>query len=199
MFALENLKKKGMKNLVLGALLVTGIMFGQTKRVISSNIQWFGYKLLKTEAAAHNGVLNLTSGNVIMKGSNIIGGTFDLDMTSINVTDLSGDKQARLNSQLKIGDFFDTEKFPSATYKIISVKKNNSKAFPFMVFGNLTAKDKTNPVSFPANISMNNGVLNIVSDKFSFDRKKFGITFASTAKDIIINDDIEMMINVSAK
>lgn len=199
MFALENLKKKEMKNLVLGALLVTGMMFGQTKKVTSSNIQWFGYKLLKTEASTHNGVLNLTAGNVIMKGNNIVGGTFDLDMTSINATDLSGDKQARLNSQLKIGDFFDTEKFPSATYKITTVKKNNSKAFPFIVFGNLTAKDKTNPVAFPAKISMNNGLLSIVSDKFSFDRKKFGITFASTAKDIIINDDIDMMINVIAK
>ena len=188
-----------MKNLVFAALLAGGMMFGQSKKVTASNIEWFGYKVVKTEAAAHNGVVNLTAGEVVMKGNNIVGGTFTLDMTSINATDLSGDKQARLNSQLKIGDFFDTEKFPTAVYKITSVKKNNNKAFPFMVFGNLTAKNKTNPVAFPAKISLNNGVLNIVSDKFSFDRKKFGITFSSTAKDIIINDEIDMMINVSAK
>ena len=188
-----------MKNLVAVALLAGGMMFGQSKKVSNSNVQWFGYKLIKTEASTHNGVLNLTAGDVMMKGNNIVGGTFDLDMTSINATDLSGENQARLNNQLKIGDFFDTEKFPSATYKITSVKKNNNKAFPFMIYGNLTAKDKTNPVAFPANITLKNGVLNMVSDKFSFDRKKFGISFTSAAKDIIINDDIDMIINITAK
>ena len=188
-----------MKNLVAVALLAGGMMFGQSKKVSNSNVQWFGYKLIKTEASTHNGVLNLTAGDVMMKGNNIVGGTFDLDMTSINATDLSGENQARLNNQLKIGDFFDTEKFPRATYKITSVKKNNSKEFPFMVYGNLTAKDKTNPVAFPAKITLNSGVLNIVSDKFSFERKKFGIAYTSATRDVIINDEIDMIINVSAK
>lgn len=188
-----------MKNLVLVALLAGGVMFGQTKKVTNSNVEWWGYKLAKTEASSHNGVLNVKSGDVVMKGNNIVGGTFLLDMNSINTTDLSGEYQAKLNGHLKNGDFFETDKFPTATYKITSVKKNNNKDFPYMVYGNLTAKDKTNPVSFPAQISLNKGVLTIKSDKFSFDRQKFGIAYASTAKDVVIKDEIDMLIHVTAK
>lgn len=188
-----------MKNLVVAALLAGGMMFGQSKKVTNSNVQWWGYKIAKTEASSHNGVLNVKAGDVVMKGNNIVGGTFSLDMNSINATDLSGEYQTKLNNHLKNGDFFETDKFPTATYKITSVKKNNNKAFPFMVYGNLTAKDKTNPVAFPANITLKNGVLNIVSDKFSFDRQKFGITYASAAKDVVVKDDIDMIINVTAK
>ncbi|QDP84195.1 YceI family protein [Chryseobacterium sp. SNU WT5] len=188
-----------MKNLILAALLAGGFAFGQSKKVISSSVQWWGYKLAKTEASSHNGVVNLTAGNVVMKGNNIVGGTFALDMTSINATDLSGDSQAKLNNHLKNGDFFETDKFPNATYKITAVKKNNNKAFPYLVNGTLTAKGITSPVSFPAKISLNNGVFNMISDKFSFDRQKFGIAYASAAKDVIVKDEIDMMINITAK
>ena len=188
-----------MKNLVVVALLAGGIMFGQSKKVISSNVQWWGYKIAKTEASSHNGVLNLTSGDVVMKGNNIVDGTFALDMTSINATDLTGEYQTKLNNHLKNGDFFETEKFPVAMYKITSVKKSNNKAVPYLVNGNLTAKGKTNPVSFPAKISLKNGVLNMVSDKFSFDRQKFGIAYASPAKDVVVKDEIDMVINITAK
>lgn len=188
-----------MKNLVLAAVLAGGMMFGQTKKVVNSNVEWWGYKLAKTEASSHNGFVNLKSGDVVMKGNNIVGGTFSLDMTSINATDLTGEYQTKLNNQLKHGDFFDVDKFPNATYKITSVKKNSNKAFPYMVNGTLTAKGKTNPVSFPAKISLNNGVLNMISDKFTFDRQKFGINYASSAKDIVIKDNIDMIINVTAK
>ena len=188
-----------MKNLVLAAFLAGGMMFGQTKKVINSNVEWWGYKLAKTEASSHNGVVNLKSGDVVMKGNNIVGGTFSLDMNSINATDLTGEYQTKLNNHLKNGDFFETDKFPVATYKITSVKKSNNKAFPYLVSGNLTAKGKTNPVSFPAKISLKNGVLNMVSDKFSFDRQKFGIAYASAAKDVVVKDVIDMVINITAK
>ena len=188
-----------MRNLVLAALLAGGMMFGQTKKVVNSNVEWWGYKLAKTEASSHNGVVNLKSGDVIMKGNNIVGGTFSLDMNSINATDLTGEYQTKLNNHLKNGDFFETDKFPQATYKITSVKKSNNKAFPYLVNGNLTAKGKTNPVSFPAKISLKNGVLNMVSDKFSFDRQKFGIAYASAAKDVVVKDEIDMVINITAK
>ena len=120
-------------------------------------------------------------------------------MNSINATDVSGDRQTKLNNHLKNEDFFETNKFPVATYKITSVTKSKNKAFPFMVYGNLTAKDKTNPVAFPAKISLKNGVLSIVSDKFSFDRQKFGIAYAAAMKDVVVKDDIDMIINVTAK
>ena len=188
-----------MKKLVLVALLASGLAFGQSKKVTDSKVQWWGYKLAKTEASSHNGLIDVKSGDVTMKNNQIVGGTFVLDMNSLTSVDLTGEYQAKLNNHLKSGDFFETEKYPTATYKITSVKKNADKAFPFMVYGNLTAKGKTNPVAFPAKISLNKGVLNITSDKFSFDRQKFDIAYQSAVKDVIVKDNIDMLINVTAK
>ena len=187
-----------MKKLALFAVLIGGLAFGQSKKVTTSEVKWWGYKIAKSEASSHFGTVNVKSGDVVMKGNNITGGTFVLDMNSINATDIGPDKgQMKLNEHLKNGDFFEVEKYPTATYKITYVTKSTNKAFPFTVNGNLTAKGKTNAVSFPAKINLKNGVLNIVSDKFSFDRQKFGISYASTMKDVVLKDDIDMTINVS--
>ncbi len=174
-------------------------MSAQTKKVSSSDIHWWGYKVAKTEASSHNGTINLKSGSVIMKGNNIIGGTFLLDMTSINSEDLTGEYQTKLNNHLKTGDFFEVEKFPTASYTITSVVKNNNKTFPFLVKGNLTAKGVTKPVNFPAIIGMNKGLLTLKSDKFSFNRQDFGIAYQITMKDVFIKDDIDLQISLQAK
>lgn len=188
-----------MKKIALLAVFASALAFGQTKKLVSSDIHWWGYKLVKTEASSHDGTLNLKSGNLVMKGNTIVGGTFVFDMKSINSTDLSGEKQAKLDSHLKDGDFFEVEKFPTAEYKITSVKKGGTKNFPFIVSGNLTVKGKTNMVSFPANIKNDKGTISIISDKFTWDRQKFNVSYKSTMEDVAIKDDIDMTIKVTLK
>ncbi len=85
---------------------------------------------------------------MVMKGNQLVGGSFVLDMTSINSTDLTGEYQQKLNGHLKNGDFFEVEKFPTATFKITGVKKNNDKIYNSLVTGNLTVKGKKNAVTF---------------------------------------------------
>jgi hypothetical protein len=58
---------------------------------------------------------------LFLKENALVGGTFVLDMTSINATDLQGEYQQKLNGHLKNGDFF--ELINTATFKITSVKK----------------------------------------------------------------------------
>lgn len=188
-----------MKKLLLLAVLAGGLAFGQTKKVTSSDVHWWGYKIAKTEASSHDGKVNVKSGDIVLKNGAVVGGTFVLDMTSINATDLSGEYQTKLNGHLKNGDFFEVEKYPTATYKITSVKKNSNKNYNFVVNGNLTVKGKTNAVSFPAKITSNKGVITLESDKFSFDRQKFDVAYKSTMQDVMVKDDVDMKIKVSAK
>jgi polyisoprenoid-binding protein YceI len=188
-----------MKKLALLALVVGNFAFGQTKKVVGSEINWWGYKIAKTEASSHNGKVNLKSGNIVMKGNQVVGGTFVLDMTSLTSTDLSGEYQTKLNNHLKTGDFFEVEKYPSATYTITSVKKNDDKIYNYTVNGNLTVKGKTNMVSFPAKIAYSKGVVSLVSNKFSFDRQKFDVAYKSTMQDVLVKDDIDMLVKVTAK
>lgn len=188
-----------MKKLALALVLVSGLSFAQVKKVVSSDVHWWGYKVAKTETSSHNGTVKLRSGSVVLKGNQVAAGTFILDMNSINATDLTGEYQQKLNAHLKDGDFFETEKFPTATYKITSVKKNADKKYNYTIQGNLTAKGKTAAVSFPAEVVVKNGVVSIISDKFGFDRQKFDITYKSAMKDVVVKDEIEMQISLTAK
>jgi len=188
-----------MKKIFLLAVLASGLVFGQSKKVVASDVHWWGYKVAKSEASSHDGTVKVKSGDMIMKGNNLIGGSFVLDMTSISSTDLSGEYQQKLNGHLKNGDFFEVEKFPTASFKITSVKKNNDKIYNSLVTGNLTVKGKTNPVTFPAKIAYSKGVVSLVSDKFAFDRQKFDVAYKSTMQDVFVKDDIEMLVKVTAK
>ena len=188
-----------MKKALLLGVLISGLAFGQTKKLASSDVHWWGYKIAKTEASSHDGTVNVKSGNLVLKNGSVVGGQFVLDMTTINATDLSGEYQGKLNGHLKNGDFFEVEKYPTATYKITSVKKNASKDYNFVVNGNLTVKGKTNPVSFPAKITAKNGVVTLESDKFSFDRQKFDVAYKSTMQDVLVKDDVDLKVKVSVK
>ena len=188
-----------MKKLALALLFVSAVVSAQTKKVVTSEVNWWGYKLAKTESSSHNGDLKIKEGNIVLKNNLIVGGAFVLDMNSINATDVSGVRQEKLNEHLKNGDFFETDKFPTAVFKITSVKKSGSKDFPYTINGTLTAKGKTNAVTFPAKIGMNNGLLTFVSDKFSIDRQKWDIAYQSSMKDVVIKDDIDLQVNFTAK
>ncbi len=188
-----------MKKLALAFVLISGLSFAQLKNVTSSDIHWWGYKIAKSESSSHNGTVALKSGSVLVQNNKLAAGTFILDMTSINATDVSGEMQTKLNGHLKTGDFFETDKYPTATFKITSLKKSKDKKYNYIITGNLTAKGKTSAVSFPAQIAVNNGVVTINSDKFSFDRQKFDIAYKSSMKDVVIKDDVDMQISITAK
>ena len=56
-----------MKKLALGLVRVGGMAFGQVKKVVSSDVHWWGYKIAKTESSSHNGDLNIKEGNIVLK------------------------------------------------------------------------------------------------------------------------------------
>ena len=188
-----------MKKLALLALVIGNLAVAQTKKVVGSEVNWWGYKIAKTEASSHNGTVNLKSGNIVMKGNQVVGGTFVLDMASLNATDLTGEYQTKLNNHLKNGDFFEVEKYPTATYTITSLKKNNDKIYNYIVNGNLTVKGKTSQVSFPAKIANSKGVVSLVSKKFTFDRQKFDVAYKSTMQDVLVKDDVDLKVKISVK
>lgn len=188
-----------MKKLALLMVMVAGLSFAQTKKVVNSEVTWKGYKLVKSEAASHNGTVNVKSGAITLKGSKIVDGNFVLDMNTITDSDMQGEYKTKLENHLKNGDFFEVDKFPTATFKIISVVKGKNKDFPYIVNGNLTAKGITNSVSFPAKITLSKGILNLNSDQFTLDRQKWGISYKSTMQDVLLKDEIDFTVKFSAK
>lgn len=189
-----------MKKLAFVALMIGGLALGQSKKVIASDVHWWGYKIAKSEASSHDGIVAVKSGTIEVKDNKIIGGRFLLDMTTISATDVKDAvTKAKLDGHLKNGDFFEVDKYPNAEFVITSIKPNSDKIYSNTIMGNLTIKGQTNAISFPAKLHYSKGIANIVTDKFSFDRQKFNISYKSSMQDVLIKDEIDMKIKVTAK
>jgi polyisoprenoid-binding protein YceI len=167
-----------------------------------STIGWLGKKV----TGQHNGTIQFKSGQVLVKGTQITGGTFVVDMNSIKDTDLTdADYNAKLIGHLKSDDFFSVEKNPTATFVITSIKalKGDAAGNNATITGNLTIKGKTNPLSFPAKIGVKNGVA-AASGTATVDRTKYDIRYGSKSffesiGDKAIDDTFTLTFNVVAK
>lgn len=169
----------------------------------ASVINWKGEKPTGT----HVGTIKLTEGTFKANDSLIESGTFVIDMTSIEDTDLEGEDKANLENHLKgtvegkEGDFFNVTKYPTGTFEVTGVSNKDGKT---MLQGNLTLKDITKNVEFPVTIKMNGDTMELTSEKFNIDRTKWNVNYGSKSVfdglgDKFINDEIELMLDVKAK
>jgi len=187
-----------MKKIFLLAVLAGGLAFGQSKKVVASDVHWWGYKVAKSEASSHDGTVKVKSGDMIMKGNQLVGGSFVLDMTSISSTDLTGEYQQKLNGHLKNGDFFEVEKFPTASYEITKVTPATEGDYNTLLDGNLTIKGITKPVQFKANVSVKNGEVSVATEPKDIKREEFGVKFQAPAENGVIKDEVTLQISVKA-
>lgn len=168
-----------------------------------SSLGW----LAKKVTGQHNGTIQFQSGQVQVKGNQIVGGTFVFDMNSIKIEDLtSAGPNAKLLGHLKSDDFFAVEKNPTATFVITSIapiKGAAKDADNATITGNLTIKGLTNPLSFPAKVGVKNGVA-AASGTATIDRTKYDIRYGSKSffesiGDKAIEDTFALTFNVIAK
>ena len=123
---------------------------------------------MRGELPINDGVLSVNEGQVT-------GGNFTINVTALEVNDLEGKDKAKLEGHLKSPDFFEVEKYPSAKFEITSVAPADSKAsgtYPgatHVISGNLTLKDSTKNVTFPAKIETNGEAVGAQAD-FTIDR-----------------------------
>lgn len=164
----------------------------------ASSLVWTGKKV----TGEHTGTIKISSGEIVLEDKVISSGNFDIDLSSITVTDVQ-DKESnqKLVNHLKGDDFFSVAKYPKSTFTILSVSKsNNSK--DYTVKGKLTIKGITNEIEFPATISRE-GKKVVAAAKIIVDRTKYGIKFRSTnffenLGDKAIYNDFELSLKLVA-
>lgn len=137
-------------------------------------IVWHGHKVTGT----HTGTITVKNSDFKMENGALTGGSFMIDMTSINCTDLgAGQGKEKLEGHLKSGDFFGTEDHPSASFNITNVV-NRGMAGDYKIVGDLTIKDITKEIKFNAKIADLDGVPTAQAD-ISIDRSDFGVKYGS--------------------
>jgi len=166
-----------------------------------STINWAGSKPTGT----HKGTIAVESG-VVKVGADAVTGTFLIDMTSINVTDLEGDQKASLeghlkgNAEGKEDHFFNVAKYPTAAFEVTGVTEKDGKK---MMEGNLTMRGIKKNISFPVTYSINGDKMQLTSEPFTINRTEWDVNYGSKSVfdnlgDKFINDDIELTVNLVA-
>jgi|TARA_B100001059_G_C17745895_1_gene534283 polyisoprenoid-binding protein YceI len=171
-------------------LLQSFSMVTEDVKIKSSVINWLGTKV----TGSHEGTVNLQSGFLKFENNDLVGGEFVIDMTSIACTDLSGKGKASIEKHLMSDDFFSVDAFPSASLKILDVKKNGLD--DYLVTANITIKDITQAITFKTTVKDDEAKATLI-----IDRTEFGIIYKSgnffeELADKAIYDEFEMTINL---
>ena len=139
----------------------------------SSKLVWHGEKL----NAKHFGNIYLKSGTLRINHGKIVSGDFIIDMNSITNEDLESERfNTMLVDDLKSENFFHTEKFPEASFKLI--RATPSEKNEYEVLGQLSLKGTIGVVNFPLKLTYQNNTV-LASGECSFNRTKFGVTYGS--------------------
>lgn len=158
----------------------------------ASQVTWVGTK----PTGRHDGIFPIKDGNISAADDKIVGGTITIDLANLKITDteISEEDRGKLSGHLKSDDFFNVESFPEAKFEITSVEpyvagsaaNENEVAETDSEFklanpthtitGNLTIRDTTNSISFPAIVNISDTQISAKA-KFNIDRTDWNVSY----------------------
>lgn len=179
----------------------------------NSSIEWVGTRI----TSYHNGVIHLKSGDLLVKGNELTGGSFVFDMSTIMVTDDDMDVagKSKLTRHLKSEDFFAVETYPEAKFEITSIQpfskelvKEDDGSYKEIneykiadpthsITGNLTIRGITKGITFPALVSVGESGVSAKA-KFNFNRLDWDVKYTGM-KDDAISEMVHMGISLNTK
>lgn len=162
----------------------------------ASVVKWTG----KAATKSHWGHVNIKSADIQLDDGKPKSAKFVIDLNTIKTKDIGPEQGSdKLDAHLKNADFFDVEKYPTASFESTKIESTGEGAYK--VTGNLKIKDKTHVQ-----------VINVKRDgakvvgSFTFDRSKFDVQYNSKSffsleklGDKLIHDDIQMDIELALK
>ena len=170
--------------LITALFLASAVVEAKTIDLSKSSFTWRGSKVIGDH---HAGPIKMKTAT-FKNGK----GEFVADLTTIGETTLSGEWKTKFLSHIKSGDFFDVKKYPTATLKINKLDSG-------YMYGDLTIKGKTHPVTAAYTKKGNT-----YSGELGFDRTKFDMKYNSTnyfkkLGDKAINDTVTLKFKVVTK
>ena len=152
-----------------------------------SVINWSGEML---EVYTHSGTMAFNSGEVEIGNGNVIGGSFEANLSSMTPTDENYNEEKEQTAEKLVGhlsspDFFDIENHPTASF-VVSASEGNT------VTGMLTIRGKSNEETVE-NVAITDTTL---SGTLTFDRKKYDVAFDHPIKEMVLSNDVKLNIEI---
>ena len=140
----------------------------------------------------HDGGFNKFTGSIDLVNAKPEESTVNVDIETASVfTDADA-----LTKHLQTGDFFETAKFPKASFASTKIVSDASKgANNYTVTGDLELRGVKKSVTFPASIVVDDSQVTVKSE-FAINRKDFGIVYAGKADDLI-RDDVVIKLDLN--
>ncbi|MDX1908113.1 MAG: YceI family protein [Bacteroidia bacterium] len=162
----------------------------------TSKVSWKAYKV----TGEHFGKIGIKSGSVSFDGGKLVGGTFEMDMTSMTIEDLQGDMNGRLLGHLKSDDFFSVANHPAAKLVITKVEPKGTTAGNYLITADMTIKGITKPVQFEAFASADKTTFKATAfikvNRVNYDIKYRSASVFSDIGDKAINDEFDLNITL---
>lgn len=135
-----------------------------------STITWKG---TKPTGDSHSGTVAVKEGKIAVNDNIVTAGNFVMDLSQLAVTDegMDDETKAKLLGHLTTADFFEVDKYPSASFEITASTADS-------LTGNLTIKDVTKSITVPYFAQSDEGIAT-ANASFSIDRTQWGVTFNS--------------------
>ncbi len=167
---------------------------------LNSRVEWKGYKVLKSDQTTHFGTIRFESGDITVKEGKLQSGKFVADISTLENVDLKDNQEMRtkLENHLKSGDFFEVEKFPTASFEITKVTEAKGGDYNTLLDGNLTIKGITKPVQFKANVTVADGNVNIATEPTDINREDYGLKFTLSLENGLLNKEINLQVLIKA-
>jgi len=156
----------------------------------------------------HPGTFRLSSGSIGLTGNQLTGGTFNIDINSLQVEEQGEMFQSKLKPHLLSGDFFDAGKFGTAKFEITKVEPFTASGTDtsivdganFSISGNLTLKEDTKNIRFPAKVDLDNNNLKAKAN-FNIDRTQWKMNYGNdkTLGDKFISETVNIELDLQAK
>lgn len=161
---------------------------------IESRVTWTGRNIINS----HTGAVGILKGELVFQSGEIVGGEVVLDMTDLSCTDLAGNPAHDvLINHLKSHDFFDVQKYPTATVTLLGGHANEVQA-------NLEMKGITREISIPIAGGFDGQGNPATQAVLTIDRTDWNVIYGSRRffhrlAGHIVNDEIQIELRILTK
>jgi polyisoprenoid-binding protein YceI len=156
----------------------------------------------------HPGSFKLNYGAVAVNNDSLSGGTFVININSMQMEQRDPGIKEKLRPHLLSGDFFDASKFGTATFEITNVmpwepkdgEKSLIEGANFSISGNFTLKDVTKNITFPAKVDLDANTLKAKAN-FDIDRRQWQMNYGNdkTLGDKFISETVNIELYLEAR
>ncbi|MFW5659236.1 MAG: YceI family protein [Bacteroidota bacterium] len=171
---------------------------GYTVDKEASSVEWKAYKVTGDE---HYGKFPIKSGEIKREGDNVTGGEVVVSVADLKIDDLEEGTEdyKKLEGHLKSEDFFAADEHPEAKLEITEVEEGGEDGASHTITANLTIRDKTNSVTFPADVTLDDDRVSAEA-KFAIDRMKWDVDWEKTnpAGELVAKNKVDLHVNIKA-